>query len=151
MVTFSHEVDGSVGIFFVQKKEDQLRLIVDCRPLNQRLRRPPRTHLASTAAFCEVYVPDGKGLFYSSHDVSDCFYQFRIPRALARFFGLLPVAASKIGVTRIDGLPVSPEELVYPLLTVLPMGFSFALHWAQQAHEVILRRGGFYCLIGLIC
>ena len=27
-------------------------------------------------------------------------------------------------------------------MTVLPMGFSFALHWAQQAHLSILRRAG---------
>ena len=51
------------------------------------------------------------------------------------------MAAGKVGVSRIDGVPVRPEEIVYPLLIVLPMGFSFALHWTQQAHDVILRRG----------
>ena len=67
---------------------------------------------------------------------------FSIPTHLSQYLGLLPVYAGKVGVTHLHGVPVSPSCLITPRLRVLPMGFSFALHWAQQAHLTILKRAG---------
>jgi hypothetical protein len=120
-------------MFFVSKKNGKLRLIIDCRRVNQLLRLPPRTPLASSAAFAEVQAPEGSGLYYTTHDVADCFYQFRTPRRLA-------VVARDVGVTSIDGTTIEPDRMIVPLIDVLPMRFSFALHWAQKAHECALRR-----------
>ena len=117
-------------------------MIVDCRKLNQRLRKPPRTSLCSSAAVCEVSIPSGSGLQYSSHDVCDCFYQFRIPKRLAKYLGMHPVRAGDLGIHQIDGVPISYNTYVTPILNVLPMGFSFALHWAQAAHISVLQRSG---------
>jgi hypothetical protein len=90
-----------------------------------------------------VQVPgEGDGLFYASHDVSDCFYQMRLPRHLSRLFALRSVAARDVGITTIDGREVSPDQAIFPLIDVLPMGFSFALHWAQKVHETVLERAG---------
>ena len=47
-----------------------------------------------------------------------------------------------VGVTSIDGCPIAPNVMVTPCLSVLPMGFAFALHWAQKAHEQVLVRAG---------
>ena len=64
------------GMLFVQKKQKgTLRLIIDCRKLDQRMRHPPRKALASSAALSEVQIPSGSGLAYASHDVADCFDQ----------------------------------------------------------------------------
>ena len=75
MLRFGGSCKERVGVFCVAKKSGKQILIVDCRRINQRLRRPPRTRLCSSSGFCEIEVPEGNGLYYSSHDVSDCFYQ----------------------------------------------------------------------------
>ena len=49
----------NVGVFVVSKKSGRLRLIIDCRRLNQRLKRPPRTPLVSSVAFGEVTCDPG--------------------------------------------------------------------------------------------
>lgn len=128
--------------FFLAKNSGELRLIVDCGQLNQMIRCPPKTHLATSAAFCGVAIPDGQGLLYASHDVDDCFYQVCIPAHLSKYLGLRPVRAVDVGVTDVDGMYFSPHTMIVPMLSVLPMGFSFALHWAQMAHENILVRSG---------
>ena len=116
--------------------------------LNQRLRKPRKTHLATCSAYAEIQVnvddrdagPDG--MCYASHDVADCFYQMAVPLFLSRFLALKGIKASTIGKTRCADGPVGPDEVLYPCLAVLPMGFSLALHLAQTAHETILRRAG---------
>eukprot|EP00973_Karenia_brevis_P070802 9841583-Karenia_brevis.AAC.1 len=57
MIRYSLQSKEKVGVFCVAKKNGKLRLIVDCRCVNQRLRLPPKTRLASCAAFCEVHIP----------------------------------------------------------------------------------------------
>ena len=42
MLRYSKCCKASVGLFCVAKKSGQLRLIVDCRPLNQLLKSPPK-------------------------------------------------------------------------------------------------------------
>ena len=142
LVDFVMRAEEQVGVFFVAKKSGRLRMIVGCRRINQRMRRPPRTRLASSAAFCEVQIPGEAGLRYASHDVADCFYQFRIPKRLSRMLGMHPVRAGEIGISRVEGVPVSYDTMIAPVICVLPMGFSFALHWAQQAHLNVLHRSG---------
>ncbi len=50
-------------------------------------------------------------------------------------FGLRRVQARDVGVDRVDGLAVAPDQWITPVIDVLPIGFSFALRWAQKAHE----------------
>ena len=87
-------------------------------------------------------MPAVESLYYSSHDVADFFYQFRIPRWLGRYFGLRSVKAARVGIARLNDAPVDPGKMLYPCLSVLPMGFSDALHWAQSAHCHILEKAG---------
>jgi hypothetical protein len=98
-------------------------MIVECRRVNQMLSRPPKTLLPSSASFAEIQIPEGaSGLYYASHDVADCFYQFRIPKEFSRMLGLRPIRARDVNVERIDGLPVEPDRLITPITDVLPMG-----------------------------
>ena len=102
---------------------------------------PPCTSLASTAAVCEFEgSPDG--VWFSGQDVANCFYQFRIPSALQRFFGLRPVRATDLGLTRVGSHRFPLNTLVLPCLAVLPMGFSWALHWTQEAHRFLIDQAG---------
>ena len=87
MLRFEFASQEEVGIFCVEKKNGKLRLIVDCRRLNQRMRCPPRTRLASTGAMAE-FQSDFNEIFYSARDISDCFYHFEIPPALSALLGL---------------------------------------------------------------
>ncbi len=76
--------------------------------------------------------------------MADCFYQLRVPW-FSRYFGMRPVRAGEVGVTTtttLEGVPNSPDMEITPRLYVLPMGFAFALHWAQRAHENILQKAG---------
>eukprot|EP00972_Heterocapsa_arctica_P010942 1603627-Heterocapsa_arctica.AAC.1 len=74
MVAFHRSCDVQVVIFSVRKKSGALRLVVDAREANERLRRPPSTRLASTAAVVAFECPPDKELWFSIQDVADCFY-----------------------------------------------------------------------------
>ena len=141
MIEFHRSCECRAGIFFVTKKSGKLRLVVDARGANQMLRTPPCTSLASTAAVCEFEgSPDG--VWFSGQDIADCFYQFRIPFALQRYFGLRPVRATDLGLTHVGGHRLPLNALVLPCLAVLPMGFSWALHWTQEAHRFLIDQAG---------
>ena len=105
------------------------------------LHTPPCTSLASTAAVCE-FEGSPAGVWFSGQDVADCFYQFRIPSALQRFFGLRPVRATDLGQTHVGGHRLPLNALVLPCLVVLPMGFSWAHHWTQEAHRFLIDQAG---------
>ena len=114
MLYYSFGSSDTVGIFVVEKKSGRLRLIVDCRRLNQRLRKPPRTPLASAGALGEVCLDKGEEMRYSSHDIADCFYQFRIPKSLSRYLGLRPIRAGDVGVRYVEGVEISPQCFITP-------------------------------------
>jgi hypothetical protein len=69
MLYYSFSADCQVGIFAVPKKSGQIRLIVDCRSFNQRLRSPPRTKLATSGAVSEIHLDGQERLTYACHDV----------------------------------------------------------------------------------
>ncbi|CAK0855216.1 unnamed protein product, partial [Prorocentrum cordatum] len=142
MVELRTRRDFEVGIFFARKKSGKLRLIVDARSVNQNLRRPTSIQLASTAAMVGLEAEPGDMLEFSIQDIADCFYQFKVPDYMAQWFGMKPVRAGEVGAKTVQGEPVLAGARVYPCLRVLPMGFSWAMRWTQQAHRELLRRAG---------
>ena len=52
------------------------------------------------------------------------------------------IRAKELGITELDGQPVSGGTFLTPFLTVLPPDFSWSLHWTQQAHRELLSRAG---------
>jgi hypothetical protein len=127
-----------IGIFFVRKSNGDLRMVVDCRQANCRFRKPPKTRLVSGSTFGELLLPSGETLFISGADVIDCFYSFSCGD-LNDMFCLNEVRASEVGVTSIGGVPVGKDEWIFPSLSVLPMGFNWALHFAQAAVQQVRR------------
>ena len=142
MVSIRRSCSRRVGIFFVKKKNGKIRIVIDARVVNRDLPRPPRTRLASTAAVVELRFEDGETASFSAQDIADCFYQFRIPENMQELFGLKPIRAQELGISHLDGVPIAGGTWLELCLSVLPMGFSFALHWTQQGHRCLLRRAG---------
>lgn len=134
---------SQLGIFFVKKKSGQLRLIFDTRKLNLKFHEPPHTDLPSADAFGRIGIPDRAEFFVASGDLANAFYTLAVPDSLGRMFTLPPVQASAIGVESIDGFPVQPGSQVIPYLTVLPMGWSWALHLCQLVLDRAIKHAGF--------
>ena len=127
----AHGECGKLGIFFVSKKSGQLRLIFDTRLLNQDFEEPPNTDLPSADAFTRMEMPEGHQFYIGSGDLSNAFYTLSVPEELGRMFTLPCIKARHLGLIDIDGTAVRPDTQVLPYLTVLPMGWSWALHLCQ--------------------
>ena len=170
-LTFRRVCRSKVGVFCVAKKDDQLRLIFDCRATNILCKPPPTAELATPNAFanldlrdsdsigCDDDVPPGllppivdkaavgpgsevpsntensedSELVFSSLDLTDAFYQLGWEGMSSYFCLDLEVRAGDYNVDRVfdevTGLweDLGPDDMVYPALAVLPMGFSWSL------------------------
>lgn len=100
---------------------------------------PPKTRLVSGSQIAEVWTPSGETVFVSGGDVEDAFYNLGLGN-LSSWFGLKSLDAESCGATHVDGRPVGKGEEVTPVLTALPMGFSWSLHLCQCAVEEVLKR-----------
>eukprot|EP00973_Karenia_brevis_P088163 12225316-Karenia_brevis.AAC.1 len=126
---------GSLGVFCVVKKNGRLRLIFDTRVLNTKFVEPPKTKLPSAGAFGAVEVFQSEPLFLAAADVENAFYNLSVPHDLAEEFSLPTICARHLGITYLNGESVSGDEAILPLLQVLPMGWSWSLHFCQKIVE----------------
>ena len=124
-----------VGLFFVPKKDGKIRLIVDARLSNQHFRNPPGVVMAGPEVFANLEVPDGSNVWCAETDIKDCFYRLRIGEDYGRYFSLPGVTAKSFGVTHVQGRAVSPSDVIFPCLAVLPMGHTWSLYFAQRVSE----------------
>ena len=139
-----------VGMFFVRKKNGELRLILDCRPSNRHFVTPPGVYLATFEAFARIEVTgeedggigglaDAVGmeaeLALGVCDVKDCFHRMRIAEWLSEYFGLEELTAEELGVVgeEIDGRVCEAKDVLYPCCASLPIGFAWSLYFAQAA------------------
>jgi len=132
-----------LGIFFVRKKSGKLRLIFDTRLLNQYFNDPPNTDLPSADAFTRLETCENASFYAGSGDLSNAFYTLSVPDDLARRFTLPAIEAGKLGLTHLDGEIVGPGTKLCPYLTVLPMGWSWALHFCQAVMMNAIEISGF--------
>ena len=72
--------------FFVKKKNDKIRLVLDARGVNQCFRPPKKPRLGSCASLSELQIPEGERLYISTSDIKDCFYSMRAPEWLHPYF-----------------------------------------------------------------
>ena len=127
----SHETCGALGIFFVRKKDDSLRLIFDTRKLNMRFKDPPKTELPTASAMSNIESFDSSNVYLGSGDIKNAFYSSKVPDALSDLFTLPRIRAKYLPAS----LRVSfdhEDTWVTPCLTVLPMGWNWALHLCQS-------------------
>ena len=73
-----------MSLFCVPKKDDTLRLILDCRTLNERCYRPPEMMLPSIHDIIDYLM---KNDFACSCDGKSWFYQFHLAPEVSRYFG----------------------------------------------------------------
>ena len=131
-----------VELFCVKKKQNKLRLIVDCRRSNAWFREPENVKLTSGDSLGRLELGENDELFVCSADLQNAFYTMSMPVPLRRYFCLRPVRAGQLGVSEVNGVKLSKDALVTPRMAVLPMGWAWALWWCQRLHERIAERSG---------
>ena len=137
MLRFTSEPKDLVTPFFVAKKNGKLRFILDCRGVNRRFRPPPALALAAGSSWSQVSVPKGNKMYVAQSDIKDYFYSLELPPDLQSMFCLPPLPSSVVQdwSRSLQGLPSSPSGWVWPMLQVVPMGWSWAMYFAQRVHQ----------------
>ena len=123
---------GSLGVFFVKKKDGTLRIIFDTRKLNLRFKDPPKTQLPTASAFSQLECPADANLFIAGGDIRNACYGLSVPEDISNMFTLPFISASDLDSSIVDCLPYDSNTLLAPCLTVLPMGWNWALHLCQS-------------------
>ena len=121
------------------KKNDQLRLVFDCRPANERCKTPPKTYLATPGAICNLHFPDGpQSPSFSAIYLVDSFYLFLWTK-LAELFALdVVVYAGEVDTSQVydpdlgRSCAVAPDEPLYACLSTLPIGWSWSLYFCHD-------------------
>ncbi|CAK0838714.1 unnamed protein product [Prorocentrum cordatum] len=151
LISFRRKLKAKIGIFFVKKKDPAwIMLIIDARQANRCHRAPPKTKLVSVGGFCELDLSDsalrdlgGFGpvaeVWGGTSDVDDCFYQMLVEE-LGSWFGIdMPRTAGEWGVSSVYDddvgrhVPIDSTATLYPVFHGMAMGWSWALHLANEA------------------
>ena len=162
VVTFRTSIKSSIGLFFVKKKTPEwIRMVVDCRISNVHHRQPPVTRLGSPSCFGDLEMSpevlkarlgrDCNQVGWGAElDVADCFYQFEM-KQLAKWFGIDdPRKTADWAKAGVDITEVYDEDLetmvllnddtvVYPVIGAMPMGWTWALFFANETVAAIAR------------
>ena len=99
---------------------------------------PPRIDLVTGEGFSGIEIDDNSidmTVLLASVDVDNCFHRMRLGSWLRHYFCWPPLPAATLGISKLLHVPLSPEDLVYPLPHFLPMGFSWAPFLAQTANR----------------
>eukprot|EP00438_Fugacium_kawagutii_P004403 Skav208531 [mRNA] locus=scaffold3037:66464:70014:+ [translate_table: standard] len=131
-----------VEMFCVKKKQNKLRLIIDCRRSNAWFKTPENVKLTSGDSLSKIELEDTEELFVCSADLQNAFYTMKMPEELRRFFCLRSVTAKDMGIVELGGTKLKASDRLIPRVAVLPMGWAWALWWCQRLHERIAERSG---------
>lgn len=133
MVTFTTAPKVVCGVFCVPKDADKDRFIIDARPTNAALVEPPSVKLPTPDLTAALTTDGRRALYVAKVDLDNFYHRLRLPPAWCPYFALPPVRAADVGVAA-----SSPDALVWPCCTTLPMGWSHSVLLAQLAHEHFL-------------
>ena len=134
MISFTDRPQDLMTPFFVAKKNGRLRLVLDCRGINERFKEPPSISLAAGASWSQVKIPAGKELFVAQSNITDYFYSLQLPEALQPFFCLPAIPSEALdawGVPPTERPAADREGMIFPCFRVVPMGWSWAMYWAK--------------------
>ena len=138
MITFTTKPRATITPFFVAKKNGKLRLVLDCRGVNQMFRPPPALAMSAGFSWSRLSVERSQTLYTAQSDIKDYFYSLRLPSFLQPFFALPPIPCHLMqqwGVSAELGGLGSYDDMVYPQFGVVPMGWSWAMFFAQRVHQ----------------
>lgn len=154
LLCFRRKRKSIISFFTVRKKDNMQRLILDCRVTNRCHREPPKTRLSTPSSFAGIDMTfdtlSERGLggilgepAGNEGDVGDCFYNFEVASLSSWFatrdsfsteeladLGLLPVTIFDDDLGRED--LVRAGEVLIPCFSGIPMGWSWALHVANE-------------------
>lgn len=147
LVSLRRSPKSFIGAFFVKKKTpDAIRMVLDCRGTNRLHQPPPTTRLGSARGYADLDLskePEGSGWGIEA-DVNDAFYNFSIPELTHYFAFNHPLTASEWSQLGLDASRVydpslrhhvitNPDELLFPCVEAVPMGWSWALFLCNEA------------------
>ena len=156
LITYRTRRRCDIGAFFVRKKDTadkkgRIRLVLDCRPVNQLHRAPPKSRLAtpgalSTLCFSEEWARLSAAseedvelsIAGASIDLQDGFYQFAAESVSSWFCLGERFTAKEAGVSQVynestmEMEAVRPDQLLWACVRGLPMGWSWALYFCQS-------------------
>ncbi|CAE7391323.1 ANK1 [Symbiodinium sp. CCMP2592] len=139
MLAFTAHPKDLMTPFFVAKKSGKLRLVLDCRGINQRFKEPPSMMMAAGSSWSQLELPEGQHLYIAQSDITDYFYSLRMPEELQPYFCLpsIPSEALDAWMVHPELRPAADREgMVFPCFRVVPMGWSWAMYWAQRVHQL---------------
>ncbi|CAK0899810.1 unnamed protein product [Prorocentrum cordatum] len=124
------------GVIEASSEPDKrLRLICDTRTPNMHFTTPEHTALATGEALSSLEASGVNMIGMSSGDVDCCFYQCALPPWCRRYFNL-PLIESRFlppEVRSACGLTLKSGQVRFRF-KVVPMGWSWAVHFIQEAH-----------------
>ena len=105
LITYLRRARCFIGVFFVQKKDGSIRMVLDCRPANELHRVPPRTLLSAPGALGNLNLSESWREYVQSQlgedevvadwrsfdphgagvDLQDGFYQYLVPELSSWF------------------------------------------------------------------
>ena len=91
-------------------------------------------------ALGQLELSEDQVLHFAGSDIEHCFHHFELPREMQELFGMPPIEARFWGLRSVNNIKIDPTTEIYPLVTTVPMGFSWSMSWCQQAHEHCLDR-----------
>ena len=122
----------------------KVRLIVDMRKGNCFFVTPDAVELVCPTAIAQMHLDVDEVMVMSKADLDNYFYRCRIDEAYWPYFGLPAVRLGDLGLTKEELARSAPgmgeDELVHPVMCVLPMGWAHSPLIAQEAHEGLLSR-----------
>ncbi|MED5419458.1 MAG: hypothetical protein VYA27_12190, partial [Verrucomicrobiota bacterium] len=126
------------------EKPGKIRLIVDMRRGNCFFVGPDKVELVTPTALAQIHLDLDEVMVMTKADLDNYFYRCRLPEEYWDYFGLPGVVLRDLGLTpeeREEWAPgIGEEETVFPVLCVIPMGWSHGPLVAQEAHESLLER-----------
>ena len=153
LISFTTTPREFSGIFFVKKKDGDQRFICDCRAANQRFLRCPAMPIGGSASWSALRADPDRPFYTAQFDIRSYFFRIGIPLELGEYFSFRQVPSSfvrdLVGSSYNDLLGrqscVPPSQLDvknaelddvawFPFMKVLPMGFSWAMWFAQRLH-----------------
>ena len=112
------------GMFAVPKRDKQ-RLIIDARRANLYFKDSPEIALPNPGNLVELCLDSEGKLYGGKSDMDNFYHRIRVPAWLQAYFGL-------------PALQLRGQK-VWPVLRVLPMGWSHSVYVGQMIHERIVR------------
>lgn len=133
MLDFTITPKAVNSVFTVSKDADSDRLIIDAQLANSYFIPCPKVKLPNPSHLASLCVPAGMKLVVCKSDLSNFYHHIHIPSWLRRYLCLPSVTAGELGLSAYPS-----GQLVYPMCTTLPMGWSHSVFVAQSIHEHIL-------------